>query len=228
MSGLAAAVALGLGIMTAISPCPLATNVAAMAYIGRKIGSRQRVLLAGLAYTLGRMLVYAGLAAALVVSLEAVPAVANFLQLYLNKLLGPVLLLVGLILLELVSFNWPGFDGQRLSFLAERGDLLGATLLGALFALAFCPVSAAFFFGSLLPLAIKHESVVLLPSLFGLGTGLPVAGFAFLIAFGLNSLGRAFKRLERMEHWLRRGAAVIFLGVGAYFSLVHLAGLRLG
>ncbi|OPZ60997.1 MAG: Cytochrome C biogenesis protein transmembrane region [Deltaproteobacteria bacterium ADurb.Bin510] len=228
MSWLAVWAALGLGLMTAISPCPLATNVAAMAYIGRNISSRRRVLLAGLAYTAGRMLVYAGLAAMLVASLAAIPAVANYLQLYFNRLLGPVLLLVGLILLELVSFKWPGLDGQRLNFLAARGDLLGAGLLGALFALAFCPVSAAFFFGSLIPLAVRHESVVLLPGLFGLGTGLPVAGFAVLIAFGLNSLGTVFKRVERIEFWLRRATAVIFLGVGAYFSLVHLAGLRLG
>ena len=47
-----------LGLMTAISPCPLATNITATAYLSKDIGDKRRVMFNGVFYTLGRMFTY--------------------------------------------------------------------------------------------------------------------------------------------------------------------------
>jgi cytochrome c biogenesis protein CcdA len=171
--------ALWLGLLTSVSPCPLAANIAAMSYVGREVGSRRRTLVGGLLYTLGRALAYAALAALLVGGLLSVPDVALFLQTHMNRVLGPVLVAVGLILLEWVRL--PGFGSRLYDRTGERlvkAGLVGAFPLGAVLALAFCPVSAGLFFGGLIPLALEHRSSVWLPALYGLGTGLPVVVFA--------------------------------------------------
>jgi cytochrome c biogenesis protein CcdA len=144
----------------------------------------------------------------------------------MNKILGPILILVGMFLLEMLtlSFASPGLSEKMQFRIATRG-VWGAGLLGVIFALSFCPVSAALFFGSLLPLAIKYESSVLLPSLYGVATGLPVLLFALLVAFGAQSLGRAFNKLTRMEWWARRITGAVFVVVGIYYSLTFIFGI---
>jgi cytochrome c biogenesis protein CcdA len=212
-----------LGILTSISPCPLATNIAAVSFISRRVSRTGIVLLTGLLYTLGRMLAYVVIGVALVGSLLSATEVSYFLQKYMNKLLGPVLILVGMILLELISFNLPGFGvsekGQKR---IESWGLWGAGLLGILFALSFCPISAALFFGSLIPLSLKYESSVGLPAVYGLGSGLPVFLFAFVMAFASQSAGRAFNKLTVLERWTRRITGVIFIFVGIYYCLVYI------
>jgi cytochrome c-type biogenesis protein len=215
----ASASALWLGLLTSISPCPLAANIAAMSYVGREVGSRRRALVAGLLYTLGRVLAYAALAAILVGGLLSIPDVALFLQEHMNRLLGPILVAVGLVLLEWVRL--PGF-GSRLYDRAGgrlvKAGLLGALPLGAVLALAFCPVSAGLFFGGLLPLALDHRSTLWLPALYGLGTGLPVVAFAVLVSAGLAWAGAAFHRMEAVERWARRVTAVVVIAVGLYYT----------
>jgi cytochrome c biogenesis protein CcdA len=220
--------AVWLGVLTSISPCPLATNVAAITYIGRGVERPARVLLSGLAYTLGRVLCYMGLAVILIAGVWAVPRLAFFLQNEMNKLLGPILVIVGLILLEILPVKLPGFGvsgerGRRL----ERFGIWGAGLLGILFALSFCPVSAALFFGSLIPLSVEHQSNILMPFMYGLGTALPVVVFACLIAFGSGYVGSLFDRLTQIARWARRVTAVVFILVGVYYILVYLAGFDL-
>ncbi len=212
-----------LGILTSISPCPMATNVAAVTFIGRRIDRPGRVLLSGLLYTFGRTVTYVGLAALLVSSVLAVPDVAMFLQRNLNKLLGPILIVVGLLLLDLFRFTLPGlgFAGRTQEKFGRLG-LWGAGLLGLLFALSFCPVSAALYFGSLLPLAVDHQSPFLLPTVYGIGTALPVVIFALLAAFGARFVGGLFNRLSRCELWARRITGVVFIGVGIYYCLIYL------
>jgi cytochrome c biogenesis protein CcdA len=214
--------ALWLGILTSISPCPLATNIAAISYIGRSVESPRRVLLNGLLYTLGRTITYLVLGVFLVFSLLSAPYVSNALQTYMNKILGPVLILVGMFLLELIRLNL-GSSGLKpaISSRADRMGMWGSAILGMGFALSFCPVSAALFFGSLIPLALTNNSSVLLPTLYGIGTAVPVVVFAVLVALSAHSVGKVFNRINHIERWARRITGVVFIGVGLYLTLVY-------
>jgi cytochrome c biogenesis protein CcdA len=212
--------ALWLGVLTSVSPCPLATNVAAMSFVGRRLASPRAVLASGLLYTLGRALTYAVLGGLLVASLLNAPVVSSLLQKYMNKLVGPLLIVVGVFLLELVGLpRGRGGVAEALQGRVERAGVWGAGLLGVVFALTFCPVSAALFFGSLLPLAVKEQSSVLLPLVFGVGTAVPVLAFALLIAGGATSLGRVFDQVARVERRARQATGVLFVVIGVYFSL---------
>ncbi|MDX2176419.1 MAG: aromatic aminobenezylarsenical efflux permease ArsG family transporter [Candidatus Sumerlaeia bacterium] len=170
----ASAAALWLGVLTSISPCPLATNIAAVSYVGRRVGSARLVLASGLLYAAGRTITYVALGAALSASLLAVPQLSHLLQKYMNILLGPLLVLVGMLLAGLLESPFSGGGGG--AGLREKADGLGvwgAWLLGVVFALSFCPTSAALFFGSLLPLAVGIDSPFALPALYGVGTRCP-------------------------------------------------------
>jgi cytochrome c-type biogenesis protein len=220
--------ALWLGILTSISPCPLATNIAAVSYVGKRVGSPSMVMVSGLLYTMGRTLSYFVVAFIAVKSLISVPAVSMFLQSRMNQFLGPILLIVGVLLLDFIPWPWTGGGRGFSSKLQARVDKLGvfgAGLLGLLFALTFCPVSAALFFGSLVPLALKYESSVLLPSLYGVGTALPVVIFSVIIAFTANRVGKAFNALTKIEPWMRRITAALFIIIGAYLGLVYIFGV---
>ncbi len=215
--------AMWLGILTSISPCPLATNVAAMSFIGRGIASPRRVVLTGVVYTLGRMLAYAALAALLISSVLAVPEVSFFLEMNMNKILGPLLIVVGLLLLDVLPFRFStSLLTARVQSRVEHWGLLGAGLLGMIFAMSFCPVSAALYFGSLLPLAMAHGSAVVIPSVYGIGTGLPVFAFAVLVALGAQQVSKAFNRLVQFEKWARRITGVVFILVGIKFVLNYI------
>ena len=218
--------ALWLGLLTSISPCPLATNVAAMSFIGRRVGNARLVVLTGLVYTLGRMVAYVGLGTLLVAGVLSIPQLSQALQQGMAKLLGPLLVVIGMVLLELLTVptgNLPFAEGLRKR--AESWGLLGAGLLGFIFALSFCPVSAALFFGSLVPLAVRFGSRVALPSVYGIGTGLPVFVFAVLIALGAQWVGRAFNAMTKFEKWARRVTGVLFIGLGIYESLRSIFGV---
>jgi cytochrome c-type biogenesis protein len=218
-----AASALWLGVLTSISPCPLATNVAAISFVGKRVANPRHVFLAGLAYTLGRSMTYVGLGVVLAGSLLSAPHVSFVLQKYANQLLGPVLIVVGMILLEMLHFPFPSWGlGDRMEGWVEDWGIWGAGLLGVVFALSFCPVSAVLFFGSLIPLAVRHGSPVLLPSLYGVGTSVPVFFFALLVALGARSIGVTFGWLTRLERWARLLTGVVFVGVGIYYCLVYI------
>jgi len=218
----AAFYAVWLGILTSISPCPLATNVAAISFIGKRLSRTTEVLLAGLTYALGRMLTYVAVGALVAWSILSVPGMSMFLQKHINRILGPVLIVAGMFLLELLRPNWSApAPGRKLQDRAAKGGILGAGLLGILFALSFCPASAALFFGGLVPLIMRHNSL-LLPALFGAGTALPVITFAFLIALGGRFVGSAFNRLRQFELWARRITGALFIVVGIHFSLRYI------
>ena len=212
--------ALWLGILTSISPCPLASNVAAISFLSRKIAHPGLVFISGLAYTLGRMASYAILGWIIISSLLSIPPVAQFLQKYMGKALGPLLILTGLILLEIITIRLPGspLSEKHHNKLAKSGAL-GAFLLGFIFALAFCPVSAALFFGSLIPLALNHKIGAVLPFIYGIGTGLPVLVFSVAIALGLTSLSRWFRRITRFEYYTRKITGAVFIIVGLYYMV---------
>ena len=220
--------ALWLGILTSISPCPLATNVAAVSYIGKNITCPYKTVLSGLLYTFGRILSYVVLGVAIVAGLLSIPTVANFFQHYMNILLGPILVIVGVILLGILKLNFSiGTSSCGLQDKASKYGVFGAFLLGILFALSFCPVSAALFFGSLISLSIEHNSKVIFPLLYGIGTGLPVILFAFVIAFSVNSVGKAYNSLVKFEFWMRKITGSVFILAGIYYIATHTFGFSI-
>lgn len=220
-----AATAIWLGILTSISPCPLATNVVAISYIAKGIEQPRRVLWAGMLYSAGRMLAYVVLATVLVSSLLSLPDVAYWLQTRMNQIIGPLLVLTGVLLLDFIPIRLPQWGAGLSMRLREKADAWGsggAVLLGVLFALSFCPVSAAIFFGSLIPLSTQANSTLALPLLYGAGTALPVFGFALLVAFGAHALGSVFQKVTSWEVWARRITAIAFLSVGIYYIAKHI------
>jgi cytochrome c-type biogenesis protein len=226
-----------LGLLTSISPCPLATNIAAISFLGRSVGNTRRVLLSGLLYTLGRTIVYVGLGVLILMVLQAASAsgdpnsaasgVSRFLQKYMNVILGPVLILVGMMLLGMLDFTGSlNLGGQGLQDRVAKGGAFWALPLGILFALSFCPVSASLFFGGLIGLSSQHSSPVLLPTLFGIGTAVPVLIFAFIIAFASQYVGKTFNALTKFERWFRVVTGVVFIAAGLYYALTHIYGVR--
>ncbi|OGX19309.1 MAG: cytochrome C biogenesis protein [Omnitrophica WOR_2 bacterium RBG_13_44_8b] len=215
--------ALWLGILTSISPCPLASNIAAVSFLSKRIAHPAMVFISGLAYTVGRMVSYAVLGWILINSLLSVPQVAQFLQKYMGKALGPLLIVTGLILLEVITLRLPGIalSEKHHNKLVESGAP-GAFLLGFIFALAFCPVSAALFFGSLIPLALNNKAGTLLTFIYGVGTGLPVLIFAVAIALGVTSMSHWFHRITKLEYYTRRITGGIFILVGLYYTGIYI------
>lgn len=217
-----------LGLLTSVSPCPLATNIAAMSYIARRVDNPWASFLTGLLYTAGRTLAYLVLGLVLVNGLLAVPTLSQWLQLHMNQLLGPILIISGMLMLEMITIPLPSLGtSERLQQRADAWGLWGAGLLGFVFALAFCPVSAALFFGSLVPVAVTRRSGILLPSVYGVATGLPVLAFAVLIAIGAYRVGRTFNRVTVIEWWARRMTGAVFIFIGVCFALVHIFGVSL-
>ncbi len=220
---LGAASAIWLGVLTSISPCPMVTNIAAIFFIGRHVTNTYQVLLSGLLYTFGRILTYVALGALIVRGILSIPGASNFLQGYMNKIIGPLLILAGMFLLELIQINVSvSISGERMQKHVAKRGIWGAGILGMLFALSFCPVSAALFFGSLIPLSIKYRSDLLLPLLYGIGTGLPVLVFAILVAMGAGWVGRALGKLNQLERWTRIITGSIFILAGIYLTIRHI------
>ena len=213
--------AFGLGIYTAVQPCPMATNVAAISYLGRRLDSPRWVLLAGLLYALGRTLAYVVLAVLLVESLH-VSRVSIFLQTRVHQFVGPVLIVLGMFFLNLIHVGWSGPGvGEKMQRRLDALGLWGALPLGVFCALAFCPVSAVCFFGSLFALLSSNDSRIVLPSVYGLGTALPVVAFAVLIALSARAVGKAFNLLNQTVWWVQRTTGVVCLAIGIHFSLKY-------
>jgi cytochrome c-type biogenesis protein len=201
--------ALWLGILTSISPCPLATNIAAISFVARQMGSPRKIVWCGLLYSMGRMLVYITLAVLAVASLLSLPEVSLFLETNMHKIIGPLLILVGIVLLDVLPMSFSkSFLSPSVQQKAGTWGVWGSGLL----------------FGSLIPLAVDSKSAVLMPSLYGLGTALPVLCFAIVFAFGIGSLGKFYDRLTHMEKWARRSTAFVFIAAGLYLMLKSIFG----
>jgi len=224
-SGIPWIAAFFIGLMTALSPCPMATNITAIAFISRKIENSKHTFLVGVVYATGRALTYIALTAAIVFLGLGVPEVSLFLQHYGEMLLGPFLVIGGLILLELIKLPSTGRKqgSNRLAErLAEKG-FLGAFLLGVIFALAFCPFSAVLYFGMLVPIALSTGDPVIVPALFGLATGLPVIIASLLLAKGVSWFEKAMNKAQTAEKWMRKLVGILFILIGVYFIAVSLS-----
>lgn len=214
--------ALLLGLITAISPCPLATNIAAIGYVSRRVRERRYAIITGALYTLGRMFSYSVIGVIIIVAGLEIPGVASFLQDFGEQALGPILIVVGVIMLIADRISL-GLGGGKLSALGTKvadWGLIGAFLLGALFALAFCPYSAALFFGVLIPLALKSAGGVALPAVYAIGTGLPVLVFGVLLSAGVASVSNWLNAVTRVERIIRVAVSIIFIGVGIYLVVL--------
>jgi cytochrome c-type biogenesis protein len=209
-----------LGLMTAISPCPLATNISAIGFISRDIENRRRVFINGLVYTLGRAISYTGLALIIFFGASKMH-VSMIFQGWGERLLGPVLILVGLLMLDIIKIKLPGFSGLT-DKIGEngKGSYWSTLLLGMVFALAFCPYSGVLYFVMLIPMTVTSAGGLYLPVLFAIATGLPVIIFAWLLAYAVGNVGKLYNRIKLFELWFRRVVSVIFIAVGIYYILI--------
>lgn len=207
-----------LGVMTSISPCPLATNITAIAYISKDIKTPKHTLFSGLTYTLGRAISYTLLAALIYFGLSSFE-IAKIFQGWGDKALGIILILISLVMFGVIRISL-GSKSEKVEqmkqWLAGKG-YVGALLLGMLFALAFCPYSGVLFFGILIPLVLQSTESLLLPPLFALGTGLPVMIFSFVLAFSVGKLSQMYNALSKIEKVMRYGMATVFLLAGIYY-----------
>ena len=211
-----------IGLLAAISPCPLTTNITALAYISRNITDRKYVAVSGALYTLGRMVSYFTIGAIIILAGVNIPGLANALQSSGEAFLGPLLIVVGILMLGIIKI--PALKGGgRLAKIGEkvaRRRWLGPFLLGVIFALAFCPYTALLFFAVLMPLSIESTAGITFPAVFAIGTGLPVLVFSVLLSFGVSKVSTWLNKVTAAEKWVRRIAAVVFIGVGIYYIIL--------
>ena len=210
-----------LGLMTSISPCPLATNITAIAFIGKNIENKRKVFINGLLYTLGRAITYVSLGVILFFGASKFH-VASFFQSNGEKFLGPLLLIIGIFMLDFIKIKFPGLGNitDKFQNSEKQGSGISALLMGILFALAFCPYSGVLYFGMLIPITISSTSGLILPLIFAIATGLPVIIFAYLIAFTLSGVGKLYNGLKVFELWFRRVVSAIFILVGMYYIYI--------
>lgn len=207
-----------LGIFTSISPCPLATNITAVAYISKDLKTVKNTLFNGLYYTLGRGVSYTLLATLIYFGLSSFQ-ISNIFQGWGDKVLGPILIIIGLIMLNIIKININGTNEkiEKIKIWLTHKGYVGSFLLGILFALAFCPYSGVLFFGALIPLILKTTGGVFLSPIFALGTGLPVIIFSFVIAFSMQKVSKIFQVVQKFEKTMRHLVAGIFILAGIYY-----------
>ncbi|MCM1322665.1 MAG: aromatic aminobenezylarsenical efflux permease ArsG family transporter [Acetobacter sp.] len=204
------------GILTSVSPCPLATNIAAVSFLGKKISKSYIVLLNGVFYTIGRAIFYTAVGSFLAYFLNVIPKVSDFLQTKAAYIVGPIMVILGIVLLDVVKIKLPSFQmNVETQNKFDKIGFLGAFLLGFLFASMLCPVSAAFFFSNL----IQSGGNFWVLFLYGIGTGLPVLFFAVILAFCAERISRLYQATTIFEKYARRLTAVIFISVGIYYIL---------
>lgn len=212
-----------LGLLTAISPCPLATNIAAVGFIGRNIENRRRVFINGLLYTLGRVLSYTLLGVVLIMILKegsSMFGIQKTIGTWGELLIGPMLLIIGMFMLFGDKLNLPkfGFNGNT-EGLARKGGA-GALLIGVLFALAFCPTSGVFYFGMLIPMSATATAGYLLPAVFAIATAIPVLIVAWILAFSVQQMSNFYGRIKTVQKWLNLIVGILFIVIGIYYCFV--------
>lgn len=211
--------ALVLGFMTSISPCPLATNITAVGFISKDIDNRNRVFINGLLYTLGRAITYTSIALVLYLGADQFKF-SGFFQQYGEKILGPLLIIIGLFMLDIIKIKFPGMNGLTSKMENKsRWSYFDAILLGMLFALAFCPYSGVLYFGMLVPMTISSASGLYLPVLFAIATGIPVIIVSWILAYTLSGIGGFYNKIKSFEIWFRRVIAILFIIVGIYYII---------
>jgi len=211
--------AMMLGLLTAISPCPLATNITAIGFISKDIDNKNRVFLNGLLYTIGRAITYTSIALIIFLGADQFKF-SGFFQRYGEKFIGPLLIIIGLFMLDVIRIKFPGLS--RLTSKMQNKTSWGyfdAILLGLVFALAFCPYSGVLYFGMLVPMTVSSASGLYLPIVFAIATGIPVIIFAGLLAYTVSGIGGVYRKVKSFELWFRWIIAVLFILVGIYYII---------
>jgi cytochrome c-type biogenesis protein len=207
-----------LGLMTAISPCPMATNITAIGYISKDIQSQRKVFYNGLIYTLGRGVSYTAIGLLFFFGASQFQF-SGFFQVWGEKIIGPLLIVIGLFMLGVINLKIPGIGSLTEKMENNsKGGFWGVLLLGIVFALAFCPYSGVLYFGMLIPMTISSAGGLYLPIVFALATGIPVIIFAWLIAFSVGRIGQLYNKMKIFEKWFRRIVAVLFIVIGIYYT----------
>lgn len=213
-----------LGILTAISPCPLATNITAIGFIGKDIENHHRLFINGLLYTLGRIITYTILGVILIPILRegaSMFSAQKAVSKYGEMLIAPLLIVIGIYMLDIIKLNLPkiNFSGNNLK--RKTKGSWGALFLGILFSLAFCPTSGIFYFGMLMPMSAAETGGYLLPVVYAIATGLPVILVAWVLAYSVAGLGKLYNRIQVFEKWFRKVVAILFIAVGIYYAVMY-------
>jgi len=210
-----------LGLMTAISPCPLATNITAIAYISKDIENKRKIFANGLIYTLGRAVSYTVIGIILFFGASKFE-VSKIFAGSGEKFLGPLMIIIGILMLDIIKIKFPSFGKltEKLQKTSKKGSSLSAFLLGMAFALAFCPYSGVLFFGMLIPITIASSSGLYLPVVYAIATGLPVIIIAYILAFSVASIGNFYKKIQTFQKWFNRFVAIVFIAVGLYYVYI--------
>lgn len=213
-----------LGILTAISPCPLATNITAIGFIGKDIENHHRIFINGLLYTLGRIITYTILGFILIPILRegaSMFSVQKAVSKYGEMLIAPLLIVIGVYMLDIIKLNLPKINFSRNNLKRKTKGSWGALFLGILFSLAFCPTSGIFYFGMLMPMSAAETGGYLLPVVYAIATGLPVILVAWVLAYSVAGLGKLYNRIQVFEKWFRKVVAILFIAVGIYYAVMH-------
>ncbi len=217
--------ALILGLMTSISPCPLATNISAICYISKDLNSRRKTFLNGILYILGRTISYTALGIVLIYFLKqgaSIYKIQKFITTYGEMIIGPFLIIFGIIMLDIIKLKLSISTGltRKMENKESKSSIWNSLLLGIVFALAFCPYSGVLFFGGLIPLSVSSASGYFLPVVFAVATGLPVIILAWILSFSVKSIGGVYNKLKTFEFWFRRIVGVVFIIIGAYYCWI--------
>ena len=218
-SEIPAITALLLGLLTCVSPCPLCSNVTAIGFISRDISSRRRVLWQGIVFVLGRTVAYALLGAVLIAIIRSgrdLLQLQNVMGTWGERLLAPALIVIGLVMLFSNRLHHHHHDCEIQARRHHKAGLFGAFLLGAFFAMSFCPVSALIYFGVLIPMSAQATGGYLLPVVFSLATSIPVLAVAWTIAYSMHNLGKFVGKLQSFQRWFNIVVALLFIAVGIY------------
>ena len=210
-----------LGLLTAVSPCPLATNITAIGFISKDIESKDRTFLLGILYTIGRMVAYSLLGALLIWMLRRgfdTFDLQSKVSQWGEMLLSPVLIVMGLVMLFGDRLPLSGFGLNASEKSGRLRGAWGSLLLGILFAMAFCPTSGIFYFGMLIPMSASATGGYALPAVYALATGLPVVIVAWIIAYSIGNIAGFYKKMQVFQKWLNRMVAVLFIIVGIYYA----------
>lgn len=213
-----------LGLLTAVSPCPLATNITAIGFIGKNIDNRNAMFANGLLYTLGRVIAYAALGGVLIAVLRAgadVFAIQDAVSRWGEVLIGPALVLIGLFMLFGNRLPLPKFGFSAGAKTERLRGAWGSVLLGMLFAMAFCPTSGLLYFGMLIPMSAAESTGYLLPVVYAVATGLPVVIVAWVLAYSVASVGKFYGRMQAFQKWFNCVVALAFIAVGIYYLLLY-------
>lgn len=222
-SGIPLVAAFFIGLMTAVSPCPLATNITAIAYISKHTDNNRHTLIVGILYCLGRMVSYTAIAALIVYSGMNVQSIALFLQSYGEKLLGPLLIILGIVMLDIIKINVRfrhSVIHRMKNYIPQKG-YLGGFLLGILFAFSFCPFSAVLFFGMLIPIALKTGDAIFVPTVYAIATALPVIIISQLIVRSVMGMGSILQKANELDFWIKKAVAFVFLFAGIYLIVLN-------